>query len=1145
MGIFGIFGETGSGKSTIIDAITMALYGKMPRYETVSNRQFINTNLDTAKIYFKFQLSDAVYVIEREYKGKNTLKVNARFYELCEPIRIIADKNKDVNEEAEKIIGLSYEDFSRSVVLPQGKFSEFLLLVNKDRRNMLERIFNLEKYGERLNKRIHEEYYSKEKELLTIETKLQAYDGLNAEIIADKEEILNIAIKQSSFLEQQVHNLNQQYLILMGLNKTVEEYDSYLKQEQECEQFSNQALDLENKIQRANQSNKIMPHVNNLRDAEEKISLCIKGLEESDFALQKTDEKIADISARLNKATYKTEFERPLLVKTEYDLLEAKKKQAEYAKLEIERTELLVQYTELSTKQKNNEEQLAELEGNRKELADKLLTLSERKSQITVDPIFRQKIQTAVQIRDKSVELSKTVRLLQQDISELDLLIKNEKNLQEDKERLIKNHQELLDELSENSSELMQNKPTYEEAILSGKMKIAELESKFQLSESKMELFKQLKAKEKELVTLLKKQQETKEELQQIINKQKESLFELEKQYDEILLQNSSFILVKQLKTGEPCPICGSAEHPNPVTQGDLQTFSRLAERDELKERVNENQSKLNNLNSEIAANQRELWGLEQQIEQTETELLDYKTEALKDEISELKLQLENTINKLNENDSALKTLEKRIEKGNKQLTKLQIEKNGCIERIAKDTDQFLAKQNEYAEKSQILPEYNSKLAQIQQEININDVEKENEKIKLFDLELQEVDKLEKEARQQQEADGLKFDEIQKKIISGESKIQEINTVGKEKRNQMNKLQESITAVIGERDLEEYLKEVRNEITEIDSSHKNLSNEYEKLNVEKNELQQNIIQLKTKLETQGGLKTTYQQQLNKEFEQSNLKTIEEAEQSQLSLDEISSLEKKLKEYYENKLKIRQNLERVKEILDKSHLPLNEISERYEIVVEELSQSKLNYENKSKEVAIISSVIEKAKKELETVNQLSQQRQKVMHKVNCLKILSDLLKGNKFVEFIAQRQLQYIAYEASHRLKEMSNGRYALSLVGSDFTIRDDFNGGELRLPRTLSGGEIFITSLCLALALSSKIKLKNNAQLEFFFLDEGFGSLDQNLLETVISSLEHLRNDNLTVGVISHIDELKNRMPIKLLVSPPVFGLHGTKVSLS
>nr|WP_274601608.1 SbcC/MukB-like Walker B domain-containing protein [Clostridium rhizosphaerae] len=143
------------------------------------------------------------------------------------------------------------------------------------------------------------------------------------------------------------------------------------------------------------------------------------------------------------------------------------------------------------------------------------------------------------------------------------------------------------------------------------------------------------------------------------------------------------------------------------------------------------------------------------------------------------------------------------------------------------------------------------------------------------------------------------------------------------------------------------------------------------------------------------------------------------------------------------------------------------------------------------------------------------------------------------------QLRYIALEASKRLKDITRGRYALELDSSgNFTMRDDFNGGVIRSTSTLSGGETFLTSLALALALSSQIQLKGSAPLEFFFLDEGFGTLDTELLEIVISSLERLHSDRLSVGIISHVEELKNRVPVKLIVEPALPGLGGSKIKI-
>ena len=184
------------------------------------------------------------------------------------------------------------------------------------------------------------------------------------------------------------------------------------------------------------------------------------------------------------------------------------------------------------------------------------------------------------------------------------------------------------------------------------------------------------------------------------------------------------------------------------------------------------------------------------------------------------------------------------------------------------------------------------------------------------------------------------------------------------------------------------------------------------------------------------------------------------------------------------------------------------------------------------------------KSLSSIKELSKEIKKEEHELSLLDEINKLIMGNKFVEYVATNQLKYIALEASKRLSAITRGRYALEIDENlNFIMRDNMNGGQRRSVDSLSGGETFLTSLSLALALSSQIQLKGNNPLEFFFLDEGFGSLDTDLLDVVMESLENLHSDNLSIGIISHVEELKNRVPVKLLVTPCDVGT-GSKVKI-
>ncbi len=155
-------------------------------------------------------------------------------------------------------------------------------------------------------------------------------------------------------------------------------------------------------------------------------------------------------------------------------------------------------------------------------------------------------------------------------------------------------------------------------------------------------------------------------------------------------------------------------------------------------------------------------------------------------------------------------------------------------------------------------------------------------------------------------------------------------------------------------------------------------------------------------------------------------------------------------------------------------------------------------------------------------------------------LKKLFEANKFMEFIAEEYLQNVAQNASARLLSLTSGKYFLRYDGG-FFVGDNLNGGTLRGVHTLSGGEIFLVSLSLALALSAEICAKSSRPMEFFFLDEGFGTLDSSLVDTVMDSLEKLRSEHFAIGIISHVEELKHRIEKKISVEKAT-DRHGSQI---
>ena len=158
-------------------------------------------------------------------------------------------------------------------------------------------------------------------------------------------------------------------------------------------------------------------------------------------------------------------------------------------------------------------------------------------------------------------------------------------------------------------------------------------------------------------------------------------------------------------------------------------------------------------------------------------------------------------------------------------------------------------------------------------------------------------------------------------------------------------------------------------------------------------------------------------------------------------------------------------------------------------------------------------------------------------------LKELVKGNRFLEYIAGEYLADISKSASNTLLKLTMGRYYLTYTDT-FYVADNYNEGRLRGVNTLSGGETFLVSLSLALALSSSICRSSMRSIEFFFLDEGFGTLDESLVDTVMDTLEKLRSSDFTIGIISHVEELKHRIDSKITVNKAT-ETHGSTVTVS
>jgi exonuclease SbcC len=199
---------------------------------------------------------------------------------------------------------------------------------------------------------------------------------------------------------------------------------------------------------------------------------------------------------------------------------------------------------------------------------------------------------------------------------------------------------------------------------------------------------------------------------------------------------------------------------------------------------------------------------------------------------------------------------------------------------------------------------------------------------------------------------------------------------------------------------------------------------------------------------------------------------------------------------------------------------------------------------------IESLEEKLNQYRETKKELEAQREE-FRVWKELKSLIGVGGGEKFKQFAQALNLDRIVEQANSRLKDLSE-RYRLrtkrdpsGMPTLDFEILDDYHAGKPRPLSTLSGGETFLVSLALALALADQQQVE--MPIETLFLDEGFGTLDRDSLQDAVDILHNLRGQGgeggRTVGVISHVEALQERIADQVIVETQQKGRSRIRVS--
>lgn len=1141
-GLFGIFGPTGSGKSTILDGITLALYGDIAR----KSSNYINTNCDGVYVSYEFQITGNEvkrYRVDREFKRDNKSggirNKSSKIIDITGGVEnVLEEKAKAVTSKCEEIIGLKLDDFMRTVVLPQGKFSEFLKLEGKERRNMLERLFNLRKYGDDLSSKLSFEIRKEKDKMNVLEGQLKGYEGVSEEALKAKEEEIkeiNLNIKSK---EELLNKIKKEFEKAEKVWNTQKElYDKRIEEESLVSR-SEEIKSFKERVEISNKADKVIVFINNLEEI-------LKEINKEDLKFNELNKKLEELinlreenKLKFEEVVKKKEEKLPDLRLKKEKLLESQKERDILFQIKADGVKLKEACKKIFEDRSKCDTKLNSIEENEKRLNEELKEKEERKEELFVHEEFKNKINSGLFILNSYESLDKQFNEIKSEEIELKKYIKN---LTEDKEKSEKDLKVKVESLGKTRGKLenlLKETPGDSNSILEKQIKLGEYREKLnKYKEIKNSLEESLKTKnnfEEKLKTF--------ENQKLLLEKE---VRELKEYINKVKVEELAHKLRENLVEGECCPVCGSTHHElNKVEKINLEESNEKTTLLESKE------EKLKELILEFSKIEATL-----EYENKKIEELNISIEEVR-EVNEERLKyLEEEFNTLKEKVEEFNLKKENLEK---DLEKLKEEKNN-LENIFNKVEIILCekivREKEIASKIKELDKElklkNSELNSIKNELKIEDIKLENElilkkekeknllekEIRILRTQLEESNKIKDELRE-------KRDELKENYLSQKSLLDGKVEVYREKERMIKGALKGLideSLPIEKIDIKGLLDDLQLEIDYIEKSYLNLSEEKEKLEKAFNNMNQEVAITKERVNSLNLRKENEEKKVNLALEEEGFKTILEVKEGILSKDEKEKLKILIEEYHNNFIKVRANIELLIKKLNGKSLTEEEWTR--------VLQEKNNTEKELKEVEEIKIRLvtesESIKKKLEEQRDILHIKAKQEHKLALLSDLEKLFKGKKFVEFIAANQLKYISIEASKKLKDITNGVYGLEVdENGKFIIRDYKNGGAERDASTLSGGETFLASLALALSLSSQIQLKGTAPLELFFLDEGFGTLDDNLLDVVMSSLERLHHERLSVGIISHVESIKNRVPVKLILTPAEAGIGGSKVKI-
>ena len=1039
-GIFALTGQTGVGKSTILDAICLALYGATPRLGkiTKSGNEIMSrqTGECYAEVLFESQASRfRCHWEQRRARKKAEGKLQDQEHQISDgdtgrPIETMKSRVGGVIEEK---TGMDFDRFTRSILLAQGGFDTFLKAEVEQKSKILEQLTGTKIYSE-ISKRVHERLQQERQTLEKLE--------------AQRFSIVTLEEEEEKQIQQDLAAMKTEEAELAGKSAQTKKDITWLATIENLER-----------------------DISNLTDEAAK--------------LQEDIETFKPEQSKLNQAVKATSLE------------------GKYATL----TALREQQSNDQTTLRMEEARTPELETSANTQVDALktaekLTLKVKKDLDTAEPLIQrirsldQRIAANVKIvsRDSATcsrEVAKIEIDKQNRVKEQENLTKAKKSL-ETAEKYIKGHAQDerlirgLAGIEEQFKNLLtrQTKITQQEADLKNADTVrAETSKKLDTATE------QFAASKQELESATKNLQGGQDTLNKLLGDR--PLQEYRTERDNLLREMAYIQKINELEdhrarleSGKACPLCGSTEHP--FAKGNVPVPDEIEEKIQL---------------------------LDARITKVE------KQEGVIKKLEDKETDVRNNLN----------DIEKRRINANNHHTTAEKDHANFQDGLAKLRTDFET--------------FKSQISTRLQPLGITEIP-DSEISTLLDSLKSRLNEWQEQVEKQSS--------IEKQVSTIDSEITRLNAMIEiqeealtEKHENLEQLERDGTALsdkrkslYGNKQPDEEAGYLKNAIKEAEESEKNARSLNTKLQQKLNTARTRVQSLKNNIEQRNldlnNAEESFAATLvpvgfadEKQFCEARL-TDEERESLSARANKLAHGRINLQARQEDR-EVRLAAEKARKVTEKNLEELRPQCEEYEESLRQLQNGIAAHQHSLAQNT-------QARKTINDKLSAIDAQKKECHRWESLHVLIGSADGKKYRNFAQGLTFELMVSHANQQLEKMTD-RYLLARDEQqplELNVVDNYQAGEIRSTKNLSGGESFIVSLTLALGLSKMASQK--VRVDSLFIDEGFGTLDEEALETALEALSGLQQGGKLIGIISHVPALKERISTQIDITPDSGG---------